>query len=115
LDEGLGFALILPVFFLLIPISISFALLYAILRNKKLSIAGSIVGLPVAFMLVYTIPVSEGEGIIWHLARIDIVAASPFAPYIMAAFFGMLTAFMGLIVIKIIGFVSGLLDEHAES
>lgn len=105
MDEGLGFALILPVFFLLIPVSISFALLYAVLRNKKLSIAGSIIGLPIAFVLAYAIPVSEGEGIIWHLARVDMVAASPFAPYIMAAFFGMLTAFMGLIIIKIIGSV----------
>lgn len=105
MDEGLGFALILPVFFLLIPFSVSFAFLYAILKNKKLSIMGSIIGLPVAFVLAYTIPVSEGEGIIWHLARIDIVAASPFAPYIMAAFFGMLTASIGLIVIKIIGSV----------
>lgn len=114
MDEGLAFALILPVFFLLIPVSISFVFLYTILRDKKLSIAGSIIGLPVAFVLAYAIPVSEGEGIIWYLARIDIVAASPFAPYIIAAFFGMLTAFIGLIVIKIIGSVPGLLDRRSE-
>ena len=101
LDEGLGFALIIPLFFLLIPISISFVILYAILRNKKLSIVGSIIGLPCAFLVAYAIPVREGEGIIWYLMRIDIVAASPLAPYIMAVFFGMLTAVIGLIVIKI--------------
>ena len=35
MDEGLGFALIIPVFFLLIPISISSIFLYIILRDKK--------------------------------------------------------------------------------
>jgi hypothetical protein len=104
LDEGLGFALIIPIFFLLIPISISFVFLYALLKDKKLSIIGSIIGLPIAFILAYAVPVSDGEGIIWYLARTDTVAVSPFAPYIIAVLFGMLTAFMGLIIIKIMSF-----------
>ena len=103
MDDGLGFALIIPLFLLLIPISISFVILYAILRDKKRSIVGSIVGLPLAFLAAFAIPVSDGEGIIWNLMRIDIVALSSFAPYIMAVSFGMLTAFMGLIVIKAAG------------
>jgi hypothetical protein len=115
LDEGLGFVLMFPVFYLLIPVSISFALLYVILKNKKLSIVGSIIGLPLAFVLAYVIPLRDGESIIWHLACIDIVAASPFVPYIMATFYGMLTAFIGLIVIEAIDSVSGLLDRQAES
>ncbi len=112
MDEGLVFVLILPVFFLLIPVSISFVLLYANLINKKLSIAGSIIGLPIAFVLAYAIPVNEGEGIIWYLARTDIVASSPFAPYIIAAFFGMFTAFTGLIAIKTIDYVSRFLNRN---
>lgn len=115
MDEGLGYVLIFPVFYLLIPVSISFAILYAIIRNKKLSIVGSVIGLPVAFVLAYFIPLSDGECIIWHLACIDIVTASPFAPYIMAAFSGMLTAFIGLIVIETIDSVSGLFDRQAEN
>ncbi len=50
----------------------------------------------------------------WHLMRIDIVGMSPFAPYIMAVSFGTLTAFMGLIVIKIIGHVFKLLSKNSE-
>ena len=65
MDDGLGFALIIPLFLLLIPISISFVILYAILRDKKRSIVGSIVGLPFAFLAAFAIPVSDGEGIIW--------------------------------------------------
>src|SRR5665647_313499 len=103
LDDGLRFTLIIPLFLLLIPISISFVILYAILRDKKRSIVGSIVGLPLAFLAAFAIPVSDGEGIIGYLMRIDIVASSSFAPYIMAVSFGMLTAFMGLIVIKAAG------------
>lgn len=101
----IGFALIIPVFFLLIPISISSVILYIILRNKKVSILGSIIGLPFAFWVAYSIAVSEGEGIMWHLVRMDVIAMSPFAPYIMALLFGMLTAFIGLIFIKAGGLV----------
>jgi hypothetical protein len=115
LDEGLAFALIIPIFFILIPISISLVILYAILRDKKLSIAGSIIGLPIAFLAAYAIPVSGGEGIIWHLMRIDIVAASSFAPFIMAAFFGMLVAFTGLIATRIIVNVPKLLNRYLET
>ena len=105
MDEGLGFALIIPVFFLLIPISISSIFLYIILRDKKVSILGSIIGLPFAFWIAYSIAVSEGEGIMWHLVHMDIISMSPLAPYIMAILFGMLTAFIGLIIIKVGGFV----------
>ena len=115
MDEGLAFALIIPIFFILIPISISFVILYAILRDKKLSIAGSIIGLPLAFGIAYAIPISGGEGIIWYLMNIDIVAASPFAPYIMAVFFGMFTAFMGLIATTIMVRVPNLLNKNLET
>jgi len=105
MDEGLGFALIIPVFFLLIPISISSIILYIILRDKKVSILGSIIGLPFAFWVAYSIAVNEGEGIMWHLVRMDVITMSPFAPYIMAILFGMLTAFIGLISVKVGGLV----------
>ena len=52
-------------------------------------------------MIGFAIPVWEGQGIIWHLMRIDIIAQSSLAPLIMATFFGVLTAFTGLIIIKI--------------
>jgi hypothetical protein len=101
LDDGLGFALIIPIFFLLIPISISFIILYAILRSKKMSIIGSIIGLPCAFLLAFYVPVSEGQGIMWVIMNTDTVGSSSFAPYTMALLFGILTAFTGLILIKI--------------
>jgi len=101
LNEGLGYALVFPLFILLIPISISFVILYAILRDKKQSFVGSILGLIGAFVVAYAIPIHDGEGIIWLLLRIDIVGQSSLAPFIMAVFFGMLTAFMGLIIIKL--------------
>lgn len=105
MDDGLGFALIIPIFFLLIPISISSIILYIILRDKKLSVLGSMVGLPFAFWIAYSISVSKGEGIMWHLIHMDVIAMSPFAPYLMAILFGMLTAVMGLIIIKAGGLV----------
>ena len=101
MNDGLGYAIALPLFLLLIPISIAFVILYVILRDKKQSFVGSILGLIGAFVVAYAIPVHDGEGIIWLLMDIDIVAQSPLAPFIMAVFFGMLAAFIGLIVIKI--------------
>jgi len=101
LDDGLGFALIIPIFFLLIPIGTSFSILYAILRSKKMSIVGSIIGLPFAFLLAFYVPVSEGQGFMWVIVNSDIIGSSSFAPYIMAVLFGILTAFIGLILIKI--------------
>ena len=101
MNDGLGYAIALPLFLLLIPISISFVILYVILKDKKQSILGSIIGFFGAFVVAYAIPVHDGEGIIWLLMDIDIVAQSPLAPFIMAVFFGMLAAFIGLIVIKI--------------
>ena len=100
LNDGLGYALVFPLFILLIPISISLVILYVILRDKKQSFVGSIIGLIGAFVVAFAIPVHDGEGIIWLLMDVDIVGQSPLAPFIMAVFFGMLTAFMGFIVIK---------------
>jgi apolipoprotein N-acyltransferase len=101
LNDGLGYAIALPLFLLLIPISISFIILYAILRDTKKSIEGTIIGFIGAFVVAYVIPVCDQGGLIWLLIRIDIVAQSSLAPFIMAVFFGMLAAFIGLIVIKL--------------
>ncbi|WP_440948401.1 hypothetical protein ACSAZL_09310 [Methanosarcina sp. T3] len=107
MDEELLFGLIVVLFLLLISISISFVILYAILKNKKLSIAGLITGLPAAFVVAYAIPINGGEGIMSHLVNMDIVAKSAFdSSIIMVTFFGTLTAFMGLVVIKIKNYVS---------
>jgi hypothetical protein len=37
----------------------------------------------------------------WVIVNSDIIGSSSFAPYIMAVLFGILTAFTGLILIKI--------------
>ena len=100
LDEGLGYAIALPLFLLLIPVSISLVIIYVIVRDKKKSILGSIIGFLGAFVVTYVIPVYDGGGFIWILMRTDILAHSPFAPLIMAVFFGALSALIGLIVIK---------------
>ena len=100
MDEGLGFALV-PIFIIGLPIAISSFILYFMLRNKKMSIIGSIIGFIVASVIGIAIPVWEGEGIIWHLMRIDIIPKSSLGPLIMVIFLGLLTAFTGLIVIKI--------------
>ena len=101
MDDGLGFALIIPIFFLLIPISISVVILYIFTKDKKSSIIWTIIGLPCAFLLAYLVPVSEGQGIMWVIMNTDIIAQSEFAPFIMAVLFGILTAFVGLILMKI--------------
>ncbi len=100
MDEGLGFALV-PIFVIVLPIVISSFILYFILRNIKMSIIGSIIGFIGAFVIGFVIPVWNGQGIIWFLMRIDKIAQSSLAPLIMVTFFGFLTAFTGLIVIKI--------------
>ncbi len=100
MDEGLGFALV-PIFVIVLPIVISSIILYSMLRNKKMSIVGSIFGFIGAFVIGFAIPVWDGQGIIWLLMRTDILAQSSSAPFAMAIFFGLLTAFTGLIVIKI--------------
>jgi hypothetical protein len=100
MDEGLGFALV-PIFVIVLPIVISSLILYFILRNKKMSIVGSIIGFIGAFVIGFAIPVRDGQGIIWLLMRTDILAQSSLAPFAMVIFFGLLTAFTGLIVIKI--------------
>ncbi len=100
MDEGLGFALV-PIFIIVLPIAISSFILYFILRNKNMSIVGSIIGFIGAFVIGFAIPVWDGQGIIWLLMRTDILAQSSLAPFAMVIFFGLLTAFTGLIVIKI--------------
>lgn len=100
MDEGLGFALV-PIFVIVLPIVISSLVLYFILRNKKMSIVGSIIGFIGAFVIGFVIPVRDGQSIIWLLMRIDIIAQSTLAPFVMVIFVGLLTAFTGLIVIKI--------------
>jgi len=101
MDEGLLFVLIVPTFVIILPIVISSLILYFILRNKKTSIIGSIIGFIGAFVIGFAIPVWDGQGIIQLFMSIDIMARSPLAPLIMTTFFGLLTAFTGLIVIKI--------------
>lgn len=100
MDEGLGFALV-QIFVIVLPIVISSLILYFILRNKNISIVGSIIGFIGAFVIGYAIPVRDGQGIIWLLMRTDILAQSTLAPFVMVIFVGLLTAFTGLIVIKI--------------
>ncbi|MCZ7385214.1 MAG: hypothetical protein O8C63_10775 [Candidatus Methanoperedens sp.] len=100
MDEGLGFALV-PIIIIVLPIVISSIILYSMLRNKKMSIIGSITGFIGAFVIGFAIPVWDGQGIIWLLIRTDILAQSSSAPFAMVIFFGLLTAFTGLIVIKI--------------
>ncbi|CAG1003811.1 MAG: hypothetical protein MPEBLZ_02179 [Candidatus Methanoperedens nitroreducens] len=92
MDEGLGFALI-PIFVIVLPIVISSFILYFILRNKKMSIIGSIIGFIGAFVIGFAIPVRDGEGIIQLLMGIDIMPQSSLAPLIMVTLFGLLTAF----------------------
>ena len=101
MDEGLLFVLIVPTFVVILPIVISSFILYFILRNKKMSIIGSIIGFIGAFVIGFAIPIWDGQGIIQLFMSIDIMARSSLAPLIMATFFGLLTAFTGLIVIKI--------------
>jgi hypothetical protein len=100
MDEGLGFALV-PIFVIVLPIVISSLILYFILKNKKMSIVGSIIGFIGAFVIGFAIPVRDGQGIIWLFMRTDILAQSSLAPFVMVIFVGLLTAFTGLIVIKI--------------
>jgi hypothetical protein len=100
MDEGLGFALV-PIFVIVLPIVISSFILYFILRNIKMSIIGSIIGFIGAFVIGFVIPVWNGQGIIQPLMSLDIMPKSSLGPLIMVTFFGLLTAFTGLIIIKI--------------
>ena len=101
MDEGLSLVIVMVTSLLLIPIAISFFVLNAILKDKKRSLIGSIIGFMGAFVIGFAIPVSDGQGIIWFFMRMDMIAQSSFAPLVMALFSGLLTAFTGLIVIKI--------------
>ena len=100
MDEGLGFALV-PIFIIGLPIAISSFILYFMLRNKKMSIIGSIIGFIVASVIGIAIPVWDGQSIIQLLMSMEIMPKSSLGPLIMVVFFGLLTAFTGLIVIKI--------------
>ena len=100
MDEGLGFALV-PIFLIGVPIVISSLILYFILRNKKMSIIGSIIGFIGAFVIGFAIPVWDGQSIIQLLMSMEIMPKSSLGPLIMVIFLGLPTAFTGLIVIKI--------------
>jgi len=100
MDEGLGFALV-PIFVIVLPIVISSIILYFMLKNKKMSIVGSTFGFIGAFVIGFAIPVRDGPGIIWLLMRTDILVHSSSAPFALVIFFGLLSAFTGLIVIMI--------------
>ncbi|NJD51848.1 MAG: hypothetical protein FIB07_03180 [Candidatus Methanoperedens sp.] len=101
MDEGLGFALV-PIFIIVLPIVISSLILYFIFRNRKMSIIGSIIGLIGAFVIGFAIPVWDGQSIVQLLMGMNIMPQSSLAPVVMVIFFGLLTAFTGLIVIKIL-------------
>ncbi|MFA4957295.1 MAG: hypothetical protein WC556_10040 [Candidatus Methanoperedens sp.] len=88
--------LYIPLFLLLIPIIISFVVLYTITKDKKRSIVGTIIGYIGAFVIGFTIPVWNGEGIIWLLT-----SGSWSSPYIMTIVLGSMTTFIGLIVLQI--------------
>jgi hypothetical protein len=91
MDEGLGFALV-PVFVIVLPIVISSFILYIILRKKRMSIIGSIIGFIGTFIVGYIF------GLIWYIAQI--VGSSQLAPFLIVIVSSILTAFMGLVVIK---------------
>lgn len=93
MDEGLLFVLIVPTFVIIIPIVISSLILYFILRNKKMSIIGSIIG------FICTIIVGYVFGLIWYIAQI--FGDSRFDMLLIPIVSGVLTSFMGLIIIKI--------------
>lgn len=99
MDEGLGFAQV-PIFVIVLPIVISSIILYFMLRNKKMSIVGSTFGFIGAFVIGFAIP-GDGQGIIWLLMRTDLLVHSSSAPLALVIFFGLLSAFTGLIVIKV--------------
>lgn len=97
MDEGLLFVLIVPTFIIILPIVISSFILYFILRNKKMSIIGSIIG------FIGTIIVGYIFGLIWYATQIfaQIFEGSRLDMFLIPIVSGMLTAFMGLIIIKI--------------
>ena len=69
---------------------------YTITKDKKRSIVGTIIGYIGAFVIGFTIPVWNGEGIIWLLT-----SGSWSSPYIMTIVLGSMTTFIGLIVLQI--------------
>lgn len=93
MDEGLLFVLIIPTFVIILPIVISSLILYLILRNKKISIVGSVIG------FVGTIIVGYVFGLIWYI--LQIFGGSRLDMFLVPIVSGIMTAFMGLIIIKI--------------
>lgn len=93
MDEGLLFVLIVPTFVIILPIIISSFILYFIVRNKKVSIIGSIIGFIGTFVVGYIF------GLIWYIAQI--FGGSRLDMFLIPIVSGILTAFMGLIAIKI--------------
>ena len=93
MDEGLLLVLTVPTFVIIIPIVISSLILYFILRNKKMSIIGSIIG------FICTIIVGYVFGLIWYIALIFVDPR--FNMHFIPIVSGVLTAFIGLIIIKI--------------
>lgn len=90
MDEGLLFALAVPTVILL-SIVISFLILYTILGNKKLGIIGSIIGFICVIMFGYVLQTFQ------YVMQI-IGISNPFIILILSI---IMTAFIGLIIIKI--------------
>lgn len=94
MDEGLEFVVIILIFVIVLPIVISSFILYFILRNKSASIIGSIIGFICTFIVGYIF------GLIWYI-HAQITGGSQLDPFLIIIVSSMLTAFMGLIFIKI--------------
>ncbi len=93
MDEGLLLVLTVPTFVIVLPIVISSFILYFILRDKKNSIIGSIIGFIGAAIIGY------GLQVYWYVAQI--IGLSLYGPFVTVILSGTLTAFIGLIIIKI--------------
>ncbi len=91
MDEGLLFVLIVPTFVIILPIVISSLILYFILRNKKLSIVGSIIGFIGTVIIGYVLKTFQ---YIMQMTGIS-------NPFIMLILSITLTTLIGLIIIKI--------------
>lgn len=93
MDEGLLLVLIVPTFVIVLPIVISSFILYFVLRDKKNSIIGSIIGFTGAAIIGY------GLQVFWNIAQIN--GLSSFAPFVILILSSILTALIGWIIIKI--------------
>ncbi len=91
MDEGMLFVLIVPTFVIILPIVVSFIILNFILRNKKLSIVGSIIGFTGTIIVGYVLKTFQ------YIMQITGISS----PFIILALSITLTALIGLIIIKI--------------